>query len=211
MRRRAAQSARRPRSGADRLWTMTARRGIQRAPLSARRSEAPNRSAPRQARFQNCRGGPWFSLWLRRQSFSVSSHFWNSIAFRSSRNCLAQSSLTIDSVPHDTTWFEIVYPKIFRVRPENFREITIARESFWLKPDVRQPDEGKSRSFAAFVVLGQAPVAIDPGVGALHDESVLGRTSKPLAVSERLTTSSVHAASAMALRSSSPPWAPPDV
>ena len=42
-------------------------------------------------------------------------------------------------------------------------------ESSEHEPDARQSDEGDGRSVEVFVVLGQAPAAIDPGDGAFHD------------------------------------------
>ncbi len=56
-----------------------------------------------------------------------------------------------------------------RVRPESSCGNTIAGESSEHKPDARQSDEGESGSVEVFVVLGQAPAAIDPGDGALDD------------------------------------------
>ena len=42
-------------------------------------------------------------------------------------------------------------------------------ESSEHEPDARQPDEGDGGSVEVFVVLGQAPAAVDPGDGAFHD------------------------------------------
>ena len=56
-----------------------------------------------------------------------------------------------------------------RVRPESSCGITISGESSEHKPDARQSDEGDGGSVEVFVVLGQAPAAIDPGDGALDD------------------------------------------
>ena len=56
-----------------------------------------------------------------------------------------------------------------RVCPESSCGNTISGESSEHKPDARQSDEGESGPVEVFVVLGQAPAAIDPGDGALDD------------------------------------------
>jgi hypothetical protein len=49
----------------------------------------------------------------------------------------------------------------------------------WYKPDAGQTDDGDSGSVEILVVLGEAAATIDPGDGALDDESVRGWPRRP--------------------------------